>query len=555
MPIRLKLIIVLLMISLLPVGIVGTMGFINAKKALKETSISGLKIIAEFKESEVILFVDQLRSTAIDFASDGYIRAGLEKMASNKLTLSGDLNKHLLKNKLPLNNYLLGIDVINMDGLVVASTEAERLGLNMANKSLFIKGMKSAYLTDIRSQKKGGLEVSVSTSIKSLHDSSIPVGLLVNHYNADVINSLLIGDLVLELGARTQLRGLGETGETYLVNKDRLMITDSKFIKDARFSVVVDSYPVEVGFNKDEEVNGEWIDYRGIPVIAASMVINLGDTKWVLISEQDAEEAFFEINALKKVSLVMTLGFFLLIVLVALYLARAITLPILLLKKSAEEVSSGRLDTKVDGINNRDEIGFLASAFNEMTGKLLETRSALEGKNRELEILSVKDSMTGLYNHRRTKELLHYEFDKAARYDTPLCCLLIDVDHFKIVNDTYGHLFGDHVLKEISTIMSAHARKTDSLGRLGGEEFFMILPNTSIEEGVSVAEKTRKSIEDHNFSYEGQSCKVTVSIGVSEYFDHMTDIKELIMNADGAMYKAKYSGRNCCYLEDVISNN
>jgi diguanylate cyclase (GGDEF)-like protein/PAS domain S-box-containing protein len=167
----------------------------------------------------------------------------------------------------------------------------------------------------------------------------------------------------------------------------------------------------------------------------------------------------------------------------------------------------------------------------------------LDKRNKELVALSITDGLTGLYNHRFIQERFDFEFKRARRYDGMLSCMLLDIDHFKSVNDTYGHQFGDHVLREIATILRKRSREVDICGRYGGEEF-MIVTNQPAAGAVQYASKLHAAIEEHVFEQNGRSTHVTVSIGIAEFRRDLRTRQEMIERADIALYKAKEDGRN-----------
>jgi diguanylate cyclase (GGDEF)-like protein/PAS domain S-box-containing protein len=159
---------------------------------------------------------------------------------------------------------------------------------------------------------------------------------------------------------------------------------------------------------------------------------------------------------------------------------------------------------------------------------------------KRVEELSVTDSLTGLYNRLKLDSVLSYEISMAFRYDTPLSIIMLDIDHFKRVNDQYGHQVGDIVLQEFSRIIEDNARKVDIVGRWGGEEFLIILPQTEIKDALHVAEKLRITIEEFSFSHVGTK---TCSFGVATYETGESDV-QLVEKADTALYRAKKNGRN-----------
>lgn len=157
-----------------------------------------------------------------------------------------------------------------------------------------------------------------------------------------------------------------------------------------------------------------------------------------------------------------------------------------------------------------------------------------------VESLAVTDRLTGLYNRLKLDQVLEYETIQSKRYDSALSVILIDLDHFKSVNDTHGHLVGDIILKEVADILLTYGRKSDTIGRWGGEEFLIVLPNTDLEGAMRAAEKIRCAIEGYPFSVVGNK---TASFGVAGLLrEERTD--SLIERADKALYRAKSEGRN-----------
>jgi two-component system cell cycle response regulator len=175
----------------------------------------------------------------------------------------------------------------------------------------------------------------------------------------------------------------------------------------------------------------------------------------------------------------------------------------------------------------------------------------LKQKNRQLEdmltrveILAVMDPLTSLYNRRRFESIFATEFKRAMRYQLPLSFMMIDIDHFKLINDAHGHLEGDAVLKEIAQIIQATIREVDTPARWGGEEFVVLSTNTSKEKGLLAAERLRKAVASHEYNRIGTK-QVTISIGVAGIPNPSIDSQDkMIHSADLAMYEAKKNGRN-----------
>jgi len=164
-------------------------------------------------------------------------------------------------------------------------------------------------------------------------------------------------------------------------------------------------------------------------------------------------------------------------------------------------------------------------------------------KNIEEKLVKIAnfDALTGLYNRRKFDEILKLETNRVKRYKRDLSALFFDIDHFKKVNDTYGHDIGDDVLMSVAKLVLTHIRETDYFARWGGEEFIIILPETNIDKAKIMAENIRKEIESHIFNKAGH---LTVSIGVSNLIQKER-VSTFLKRLDTALYKAKNSGRNC----------
>lgn len=163
---------------------------------------------------------------------------------------------------------------------------------------------------------------------------------------------------------------------------------------------------------------------------------------------------------------------------------------------------------------------------------------------KKLEKLATTDFLTGINNGRHFFEISEDEINRARRYENPLSVIMFDIDHFKSINDQYGHAVGDKVLAEIADICRNNLRIVDILGRLGGEEFGVMLPNTNKENAVTVAESLRSKIESAVIRYLDASVQVTASFGVAELKNEDKQINQVLIRADDALYKSKKDGRN-----------
>ena len=171
-------------------------------------------------------------------------------------------------------------------------------------------------------------------------------------------------------------------------------------------------------------------------------------------------------------------------------------------------------------------------------------RNALEKANLELETLSRTDMLTQLNNRGYWEECLSTEFSRFQRYKTTCSVIMFDIDHFKNVNDTFGHQAGDEAIRLVSKILLKNLRATDIAGRYGGEEFGVILGNTDAESALTFCERIREEIAEAEVNFEGQSIKFTVSLGISQAVESIPDYVTWLSEADQALYASKEGGRN-----------
>lgn len=197
----------------------------------------------------------------------------------------------------------------------------------------------------------------------------------------------------------------------------------------------------------------------------------------------------------------------------------------------------GRSQGIIASFTNITELERKNAILKNMVASLSEKQRNIEIKNKELHQLASRDPLTDCFNRRTLFNLLDKEFSEKNQ---DLCIIMADIDHFKKINDTYGHNFGDQVIKNVADTLKCFARKTDIVARIGGEEFCMVILNTNVEETCTIAERCRKKIEESTLDGVG----VTASFGVASIkFDSSTPV-ELINFADQALYKSKQDGRN-----------
>jgi diguanylate cyclase (GGDEF)-like protein/PAS domain S-box-containing protein len=228
--------------------------------------------------------------------------------------------------------------------------------------------------------------------------------------------------------------------------------------------------------------------------------------------------------------------------------------------KIGEEVV-GVLSLQSDKVNsfNQEDLDVFVSAANQAGMALGKARLLEESQQRYTEIASlqdqlreqaIRDSLTGLYNRRYLDETLEREIVRAKRDNQSVSLVIMDLDHFKLVNDTYGHKTGDKILQMLSGFLQSQSRSSDVICRFGGEEFIVVLPNTSLETAAHRADQWRLAFQGLFIEHRGRKIHTTISLGVAVYPDHGLQGEDILVKADTALYVAKQSGRNQVIIYD-----
>ena len=288
----------------------------------------------------------------------------------------------------------------------------------------------------------------------------------------------------------------------------------------------------------------------------------IGRTGWFIVSESDYARAFAPSIAITNQIFIVDVCIILLFSVLAFKITQAILQPIDALSRGAERIAKGQVDYEIPmPVNSDDELGVLTHSFNSMMRALRSNqleiendRVRLEEKNEELQRaneilaqLSITDGLTKLHNHRYFQDHLTREIKRVSRTNAPLSLILIDIDDFKLLNDTHGHAAGDEVLVSLAAIMNDSARESDLIARYGGEEFVILMPNTDLAGAVHLAEKVRMTVESTRLII-GDSMKpidVTISLGVALFNGNR---REFFAEADKALYQAKDTGKNCVII-------
>lgn len=413
------------------------------------------------------------------------------------------------------------------DILLAGTPRYEERQYTKANRLLpFLESVRKHNFPDISnpylSPRTGAPAIAMAAPVSSRHGRLL--GFLVGsiNLNKDYFSEEIMGYKI------------GKTGYLYLFNTDRTLI-----LHPDKSRIMTRDIPLGANKMFDRAVqgfegSGETVNSRGVSQIVSFKRLKTVD--WILASAYPQEEAYAPIRRLRS----YLLGAAALVTLISIILVWLLTGKITAgLASFTDQVSRIR-EHPEEGreirIDSGGEVNLLATAFNGLMGELDET-------NRQLEELTRTDHLTGLYNRRHLELEAPRLLTLAKRENGASALLMVDVDHFKQVNDSYGHEVGDAVLVHLGTVLRKAVRPYDLVVRYGGEEFLVLLPLISTEEAMEAAERIRRTVQDTPICVSGVTLSVTVSVGVYAARG-LQDLQDAVARSDEALYEAKRGGRN-----------
>ena len=364
--IKSKLLLFSLCISLIPIIILTAIYYRNTRNTLKKHTLNNLAAMAALKKNHVLSFMEAKKERTLDFSSDGLIKRSLEIIKRTGSISEGGalaLSKHLSLNKKSLDPAIISILVVDSNYKAVAATDEHLIGADISVHKQFSAGLKNnnrMTASAVQPFFYTYYNVNCLSIIAPITASKIrneTLGFIINCYDLSALNKITF--------MRT---GMGKTGEVYLVNRDRKMITESLFVEGAPMKQVVDTKPVQKIIEDNKEITAIYNDYRGVPVVGASAYIPEYD--WIVLAEVDKDEAFEALMILNITALSVSIVCAVVVVSLGIIFAFSTSKPINILKNATESFSSGNLEHRVE-ITSRDEIGVLAQSFNAMADALM----------------------------------------------------------------------------------------------------------------------------------------------------------------------------------------
>lgn len=497
-----------------------------------------LQAISELAKHRLLAAIDRIDDTARLLANQEVIRKHLvEFTRTRNYELYGEMESSLRATHRDVDS-ILDVTLFAPNGQFLASVNHRATSFDPRR---FIDREREIFL--VHSQEL------IIRSISRIQHAGVVLGFMVVDFS---------GEFILELVEdRT---GLGATGEWLFAVRDEdgnaLFAVPTKYDPNAAFTRRIPSDRTDVPITQamlGQEILMDYApDYREQPVMAATRYLPSMD--WGLVAKISESEITGIINDANRLLIIVGVGVLVVAVLAAIWLSVLIARPVEQLRRSTLKVIDGDFDVEPIEASWR-EAKDLATSFGDMAISLQDLRANLQDRvdertreldeaNRQLTEITVRDPLTGVHNRRHITERLDEEFSRSRRYNNNLAVAVLDIDHFKSINDTHGHGAGDEVLIGMAFCVQHNLRTTDQFGRVGGEEFCIVIPEAD-EQGIRrLLERIRQEIEALAFTFDGKKVQVTCSIGVAFLDDTIISALQMIECADKALYHAKRTGRN-----------
>src|SRR3990167_6036339 len=367
---------------LLPILITFFIVYNQNRTYLKQRILDTLTVIAEAYEGQVYQFLEKAKVRAQDFASDGFVRTQIQKAIHGNTSAMNKLNQHLVKNKLALDKTINTINVLSLDGLVIASTNSAEIGSDYSYESIFQKGKETVTMVEKCFGHSELTEIAISAPILN-KDTGRLIGVIVNYIPIAELDNIITGKYSHDLGVVSWAKGKGDwkTLEVYLVNRDKRMITKSIFVKDAVGKQVVDTLPINEGLTSNKGINGFYRGYRGVEVAGASMYIQ--SMKWVLLVEIDKDEVLAPVKYILINTFITSAVVIAIIILLYIAFVKRIVKPLHIVSKAAKDIARDNIGIVVP-VQTDDEIGMLCESFNSMSHDIEVRTTALKKVSKSL---------------------------------------------------------------------------------------------------------------------------------------------------------------------------
>ncbi|MBB6214734.1 diguanylate cyclase (GGDEF)-like protein [Anaerosolibacter carboniphilus] len=511
MGIKMKMSLTMFILISIPIYMLGSLSYEKAKEILiEELNAANLRTIEHMNDYFIHHYMEEIELAIDIFSSDQKL---LESLTMERDVLVGMDDWNIIRR---LNSDLWHVFIGTSNGRFYIVPEWQP-------PDRYDPSIRPWYIAAMK--EKGKIVWSEPYEELVTHEKVISASKTIEDHNGEVIGVFAINTSLQQLSKAVKGTNLGEGGFVMILDKRGQIIAhpdEDALGKDMTSQMWYSSLDMEKGaFYTIADGKGMFISYMMIP-----------KTEWQLVALMPKETLEKEIEPIRQRTISIGVISGLAAVLVGIFFSHTVVGRIRRIMDYMEAVEKGDLQVQ-SYCQGNDEIAELNMKFNHMVANLHHVMS-------EMKKISMVDGLTKVYNHKYMYDRLDQEIKEARRYGKRLSVIMVDIDHFKAVNDKYGHQVGDQVLSKLAAFIRNSLRSIDIVGRYGGEEFMIILPETMLEQSFILADKIRQRVEC--LQWQEEELKITISGGVTEWKDE--NALEIVKKADDLLYKAKNNGRN-----------
>ena len=536
--IKSKIIVFAILATFVPSLGLGFLSFHQNKAIISDSVNSELSASASFASRALDQWVNEHVYTARALSTSNIIIDELTQVIHLEEKASEDAHKALtdyLHSVHEMLETMLELTVVNASGALIASSVETPTPVAIPQnwpQNALVQGVVAS--PPHWDEKYGAAKFSVAVPISS--------------YDGPVL-----GAVVITLDLRSMQSALKDAeklpqGEVLLLNENGRVLLASHTAETKRMFLGLE--PLQ---HLHEQL-GKVLFFHGVnhrEVIGLAYMSKM--LPITVLAERDHEEVYADWVKQRDLFLAFASVLILIVAAVAIRMGRSIVVPLQNLVDATKQIVKGDFDVNLV-VRQKDELGLLTQTFNQMSEKLrqneaeiLAANQAMQRKNQLLETLSITDGLTGLYNRNKLNLIISDQLARFERNKRAFSVLMIDVDHFKQLNDALGHIAGDEILVAVARIFTNSIRNVDFAARYGGDEFIIILVETTVDEALRTAERIRSQVVDIYCSTIYKNVEVTLSMGVVQCEPIDTTPTLLLSRADEALYEAKRAGRNRVY--------
>lgn len=542
LPMKLKYLLILVFITISGLPLLFGLQYFNNQAAFnsREQLKDHLSALSNIAEQRILTAVNRIKDNTSLIASRTQLRSSLSQW--NQSRQQGDYKKimQIISDAKKSLMHIHHIRIYDPKGSLVALVGGNSQVKKIDGEALSRSTVK--LLMD-------GEDI-IASKVKPLFIETEIVGYIEVGFYTDFISNLV-----------KDRTGLGETGEWLLAirdnNGDALFAVPLKYDSGAAFKLSIPSERIDIPITRalqgNEIIMSGAPDYRGESVLASTRYIP--ELDWGLVAKIDESEVNQQLIQNKQIIYIAGALIIMLAIVIGVILAFYIARPIEVLIHSTVKASRGVLEKPKNVNVSWSEAKALTEHFSYMIKSLKELNGNLQNKvdektrslseaNKKLEELATRDSLTGLFNRRHFNIKFAEEFYRHKRYGHGLAVVILDIDHFKMINDQYGHPVGDKVLIKLGDYLRSATRDSDIAARIGGEEFCLLLCECAEDTLMNFLERLRADISSMEFSVENADFTITCSFGVTYQKGAVEKKDVLLKQADIALYQAKKAGRN-----------